>query len=177
LISSYLNKNEKSSSSARKRQEIPVCCAHRGGANLLNFHGGGIMENLKRSEVIFNFTQHISTPEQKAQGVEEFEEEVRGRFIPLLNFEELPSRQAVQNRAVALVDVLTDKFENLSAVHQIRVMVGGASFLMEPLCQELRRYGFIPVFAFSKRRSVEEIQPDGSVKKTSVFVHAGFIEV
>lgn len=54
-------------------------------------------------------------------------------------------------------------------------MVGGAPFFMAPLEAALRAVNIIPVYAFSKRESVEEKQPDGSVKKTQVFKHAGFV--
>ena len=34
-----------------------------------------------------------------------------------------------------------------------------------------------PLYAFSKREVVEEQLPDGSVRKTQVFKHLGFVEV
>jgi len=37
--------------------------------------------------------------------------------------------------------------------------------------------GFQPVYAFSKRQTIEQKLPDGSVKKVIVFKHEGFIEV
>lgn len=54
-------------------------------------------------------------------------------------------------------------------------MIGGAPFLMAPLEGALRTRGVIPLYAFSVRESVEEALPDGSVRKTQVFRHAGFV--
>ena len=54
-------------------------------------------------------------------------------------------------------------------------MIGGAPFLMGALESALLDYGITPVYAFSKRESVEEVQKDGSVKKINIFRHAGFI--
>lgn len=56
-------------------------------------------------------------------------------------------------------------------------MIGGAPFLMPVLDKALRNYGHRPIYAFSKRESVEKTNPDGTVVKTSVFKHAGFVEL
>lgn len=58
-----------------------------------------------------------------------------------------------------------------------RVMIGGAPYLMAPLERMLKKSGYRPVYSFSERRSVEETLPDGSVKKTAVFAHVGWVEV
>lgn len=46
---------------------------------------------------------------------------------------------------------------------------------MVPLAEALRKRGFEPLFAFSRRESVEETMPDGSVRKTTVFRHVSFV--
>lgn len=56
-------------------------------------------------------------------------------------------------------------------------MIGGPPFLMSTLESSLSVVGVTPCYAFSKRVSVDETQPDGSVKKTAVFKHEDFIMV
>ena len=54
-------------------------------------------------------------------------------------------------------------------------MIGGAPFLMAPLESKLIEFGLDPVYAFSRRESVETVQDDGSVRKTTVFNHIDFV--
>ncbi|MHB0929605.1 MAG: hypothetical protein ACYC3W_12015, partial [Candidatus Nanopelagicales bacterium] len=54
-------------------------------------------------------------------------------------------------------------------------MIGGAPFLMAPLEKALLSIGINPVFAFSERKSVEAHGADGTVTKTQVFKHVGFV--
>ena len=54
-------------------------------------------------------------------------------------------------------------------------MIGGAPFLMSPLESALLNNGIEPVYAFSTRESVEKKLPDGSVQKTNIFKHKGFV--
>ena len=46
---------------------------------------------------------------------------------------------------------------------------------MGPLAAALREQGLEPVFAFTERVSVDEPQTDGSVRKTAVFKHSGWV--
>jgi len=46
---------------------------------------------------------------------------------------------------------------------------------MGSLIAAIEGWGLDPVFAFSRRETREETLPDGSVRKTSVFRHAGFV--
>jgi hypothetical protein len=55
-------------------------------------------------------------------------------------------------------------------------MIGGAPFFMEPLSRALRDAGYKPIFAFSRRESVERTMPDGTVQKVAIFRHLGFVE-
>jgi hypothetical protein len=55
-------------------------------------------------------------------------------------------------------------------------MIGGAPYLMPALEQELRRVGIQPVYAFSKRISIDQPQPDGRIKKISNFKFEGLVE-
>lgn len=54
-------------------------------------------------------------------------------------------------------------------------MIGGAPYFMAPLETALEWRGIIPLYAFSKRECHEKRNPDGSVSKTMVFRHEGFV--
>ena len=127
---------------------------------------------------MINMTQHPPTPEQVQAGVldsPEFREEVSR----LLTVETLPSWEEISDRAKALANLAYDaregRFGGFGAA-STRVMIGGAPWMMAPLERALQAQGFTPFYAFSVRESVESTQPDGSVRKTAVFHHIGFIE-
>jgi hypothetical protein len=117
--------------------------------------------------MIVNLTQHPGTPEQ---GVTDLTGEAKERLVELLTFEEIPSRVDIIDRAYGIA--------TLGAVmpRADAAMIGGAPYLMAPLEAALRLWGIKPLYAFSLRESVEEIAADGTVKKTAVFKHKGFIE-
>lgn len=133
-----------------------------------------ITTRINPHDVVFNFTQHMATPDQLEAGIVNFPEFVRELFVPLLNFDDIPTMAEVSDRATALVEILNNEFQDFTG--HVKIMIGGAPFLMEPLSVELRSHGFIPVFAFSKRDSVETIE-NGVCKKSSVFKHAGLVEM
>jgi hypothetical protein len=47
---------------------------------------------------------------------------------------------------------------------------------MPHLVEQLDALGLQPVFSFTERRSVEKTMPDGTVTKTAVFEHIGWVE-
>ena len=116
---------------------------------------------------ILNMTQHNITSEQIEHGVvnllpAEWRAEV-------LTFTDLPQKGEVQQRAERIARLVAKTgFDT--------VMIGGAPFLMAPLVIALKRRGIKPVFAFSRRESVETMTDDGAVTKTQVFRHLGFVE-
>lgn len=57
----------------------------------------------------------------------------------------------------------------------VAAMISEPSWMVTPLTRLFREYAFEPVFSFPKEEIVEEIQLDGSVKKTSVIKHGGWI--
>ena len=119
--------------------------------------------------MIINFTQHAATDEQKAAGVVDLEGAAAAELRRLLTFDSLPTRAEIRERSLDLTD--------LAAVSGGgAVMIGGAPFLMGPLEKALKDAGLKVVYAFSRRESEDQHQPDGSVKKVAVFRHAGFIE-
>ena len=139
---------------------------------------------------ILNLTQHKTTAEQAGFVVDlddaktvylQGQDEVFGgdngadfltRYSTSLNdiltFDEIPSTEEMVKRA----EYLTNLAKELSFSY---VMIGGAPFFMEILANSLRARSITPVYAFSKRVSVDSIQQDGTVVKTSVFKHVGFV--
>jgi len=115
---------------------------------------------------ILNLTQHAATAEQLLAGVVEPHPAAKLTVKEVLTFEELPSAALILQRAETLAMYASD---------HTHVMIGGAPFFMGPLEQALRRRGVTPLYAFTRRETEEVHQPDGSVKKTAVFKHAGFV--
>ena len=125
--------------------------------------------------VILNLTQHKATHEQLAAGVVDLPEEFRITLCDLLTFTQPPSKQDIQGRAYAIADMV-DNFHPDDEIG-VQVLIGGAPWLMSHLEAELKNRGFVPLYSFSERVSVEVTQPDGSVKKVSTFKHVAFVEV
>jgi hypothetical protein len=115
---------------------------------------------------ILNLTQHPATPEQITDGVVEPEAAEKKLICKLLTFEAIPSQEEMRARAFALAK-MAEGFE--------AAMIGGAPFFMPALERALIRRDIEPLFAFSVRESVEEVQEDGSVVKRNVFRHLGFV--
>ena len=116
---------------------------------------------------IFNLTQHNPTPAQVAEGVQA---PLPGA-AELLTFTVLPSKGDILGRAAGLASLVAAQGSQGD-----KVMVGGAPYLMEALCSNLKELGFKPVFSFTERRSVEKTLPDGTVTKTAIFEHVGWVE-
>jgi len=131
--------------------------------------------------MILNLTQHVSTDEQKAQLVVE-PRMCKAKIQKLLTFEEIPTREEIEARAKELARIAASEAsfyagDTDNKIWITRVMIGGAPYLMGALEKALRECGFTPVYAFSKRESIDQPQPDGSVRKVAVFRHLGFVEV
>lgn len=112
-----------------------------------------------------NLTQHVAQQEQACiSRTPEFAEAVQ----KLLTFEELPLAKIISARAGALAQMA-------KTIGADEAMIGGAPYLMPALEIALLAVGVDPVYAFSKRVSIEEIQKDGSIIKRTVFKHLGFV--
>lgn len=116
---------------------------------------------------IINLTQHASTPEQVAAGVEDLPSEQREELSKLLTFDDIPNRKDLWKRAEQIVDYAKG-FEY--------AMIGGAPYLVAKIEYVSVKAEICPMYAFTKRVSIENVQPDGSVIKTSIFRHEGFVE-
>ena len=118
--------------------------------------------------MILNLTQHKSTPDQISAGVVDFPEHKRMVLVKLLTVNDLPTHAEVLRRCsdISLLAVWHGAFTS--------AMIGGAPAMMRPLEDALLAYNIQPLYAFSKRESVEIEQPDGSVIKENVFRHAGW---
>lgn len=119
--------------------------------------------------MIINLTQHAATADQIAAGVVDLQEFDHKTLVNALTFTQIPTVQEMKGRAetITLFCVLqgADK-----------AMIGGAPFLMPFLERSLAETGIKAYYAFSERVVEESAQPDGSVKKTAVFKHVGFVE-
>lgn len=121
--------------------------------------------------MILNLTQHPASPEQIAAGVVDLPTEIREAVIALLTVNVLPTRQEIEDRCADIAMLAATAFEN----HPVQAMIGGAPWMMACLESALLDQGIAPVYAFSVRESIEQSQPDGSVRKINVFRHAGFV--
>ncbi len=130
--------------------------------------------------MILNLTQHPATAEQLAAGVVDPKAGTKGRIVAALTFNSLPTQADVAAAAAELGDVAqiwADHFDGLGSNPdpEDKIMIGGAPYLMAALEARLHAHGLTPVYAFSQRESVEEIQADGSVRKVAIFRHSGFV--
>ncbi len=121
--------------------------------------------------MILNLTQHPASPEQVAAGVFDLPEGHREQLQRLLTFDELPEYEELLQRAAQIVDLVLGVYPNKS----LSAMIGGAPFFMPVLAYTLSDAGIKSFYAFSRRESVEETLADGTVRKTAVFRHLGFV--
>ncbi len=125
---------------------------------------------------ILNLTQHPATPEQQIAGVFDLTTAQRAVVSQWLTFETPPSRLDIQTRARLLAQAADNDSQAVGEIgHFDAAMIGGAPYLMGPLEEALWAVRITPLYAFSERESVETIAKDGSVTKTNVFRHKGFV--
>lgn len=122
--------------------------------------------------MIINLTQHAASAEQLEEGVTDMVGKDLESLKALLTFQELPSAAEIDRRAQEITRLAKDA---LFGQPERSAMIGGALWLMVPLSFYLKSAGIKPVFAFSKRESVERVI-DGKTIKTAVFKHVGFVE-
>ena len=128
--------------------------------------------------MIINLTQHQASAEQVAVGVADLPAEMRECLQAALTFDACPTAEEIRERAEIVAELAC--YNGLSgddgdSPMPDQAMIGGALWLMAPLAAALRVRGIDPVFAFSVRETEEQGQADGSVRKVTVFRHAGFV--
>lgn len=117
---------------------------------------------------IINLTQHKATDDQLAAGVVDLPETDREKLQGLLTFTSRPQQNLLAARAADIADIAV----RFNATH---AMIGGAPFLMSQLEAALKAKGIQPLYSFTQRVTEEQVQSDGTIKKTSVFKHEGFV--
>ena len=119
---------------------------------------------------MINLTQHSASSDQVLSGVVDLPEKEKSILVSLLTVDSLPTRQEIESRCHEIGKLAISY--NPSAT---RAMIGGAPWMMSSLESALSAVGITPVYAFSIRESVDQHQPDGSVRKIAVFRHVGFV--
>ena len=120
---------------------------------------------------IYNLTQHVGTNDQRKSGLVEPNPETKKTIQQILTFNNIKETniEKMRKRAVTLATICLLKGYK-------KALIGGAPFFMPVLAEILFEKGIHPVFAFSKRKSVEE-KKDGKVIKKSIFQFEGWIEL
>ena len=133
------------------------------------------------SIVIFNFTQHEFTKEQRdSHFCVNMGPEVNDWVKEQLTFSGEITQELLQNRAMDLANYAEyiamafceDVGSNLKDIH---ILIGGAPYFMPYLEKALISKGLTPIYSFSERVSEEVKQEDGTIKKVSSFKHKYFI--
>lgn len=138
--------------------------------------------------LIINLTQHEMTGDQYKYNDENL---VEIKFKPyngtsagspdyvkkLLNFNDMPNKKEIISRAIALAAYASGLLNQAkNADDKLYALIGGAPYLMGALEEALKEQGIQPLYAFSQRESVETRNADGTVVKTAIFKHKGYIE-
>ena len=152
---------------------------------------------------MINLTQHNATPEQEEQGLRNVDNQEHLRMlltIPegAIQSEESVLRGFVESKAMEIVStfVLPAKadqirrfvadgvlFHGVSSLlnayadaGRVDVLVGGAPLLVDALIRRCREVGAVPHYALYAMVSEDVQQPDGSLKRVSVYQHIRFIK-
>lgn len=122
---------------------------------------------------MLNLTQHALTAEQWRDGAVEPEADVKTQIQELITFDRsvMEHPEQIWNRAKALVSLIKREYPLVN-----QAVVGGALYFMPALVRELKEAGIQPYFSYTDRVSQETHNPDGSVTKTLVFKHLGWVE-
>lgn len=122
---------------------------------------------------MLNLTQHVITAEQLRDEAVEPDEEMKAEIQKLITFDRsvMEHPEQIEDRAKALAALIRREYPLLN-----QAMVGGALYFMPALVRELKAVGIQPYFSYTDRVSQETHNPDGSVTKTLVFKHLGWVE-
>lgn len=140
-----------------------------------------------QKRLFINLTQHTTTATQMADAqskgweVMDLPKEIQDEIKTLITFEDLPSQSEMVARAKRLADIAEsvkgrDANGLMNQQHIVYAMIGGAPFFQSLLESALGAKGnVVGCYAFSKRKVVEVTNEDGTVTKTAVFDHEGFV--
>jgi hypothetical protein len=117
---------------------------------------------------IINLTQHQATEDQIKAGVFNLEGNLLKRLLTFLTFEEIPNYAILAASAAEIAEIASN-------ANAKKAMIGGAPFFMGHLEKALKEAGIQPLYAFSKREVVESTSNEGTVVKTAIFRHVGFV--
>lgn len=124
--------------------------------------------------IYVNLTQHKPTEEQLSDGM--FTPPEHSRIKELLNVTYGTSDEDYQDNLDRQAKEILTIVEDMPVTWQVPVsyVVGGHPSLVSRLAELLTRHGYRVVVSFSDRVSVETMNDNGEVVKTSVFKHIGF---
>jgi len=154
---------------------------------------------------ILNLTQHQLTLEQEMEGAftdhnhaaikqaltftsmpnkdmieEKIHELLEYAHMGLLDYTQMKfemAREELLDCGFSEDDATDSGFKAIAkAEEEYGVMIGGATYLMAPLENLLKKAGIRVFYAYSERVGQEHVKPDGSVLKSFVFKHLGFYE-
>ena len=125
--------------------------------------------------MIINLTQHAATAAQIAAGVTDLSTTDKEMVSEMLTFNDLPAAGSIEAKANALADYAALVMVGVDIPHY--AMIGGAPYLMSALENALIARDINPLYAFSRRVSVESTDDAGVVTKTNVFEHAGWVSI
>ena len=115
---------------------------------------------------ILNLTQHRCTADQLADGIENVPSKYQDQLERLLTFPSDYTMTCLSLSAKAIARLAHD-------LRYDAAMIGGMPALMSHLERELIALDISVGYARSERVSVDQPQPDGSIRKVSQFRHVG----
>lgn len=118
---------------------------------------------------VINLTQHTPTPAQAGEVTFiTIPDEIRAQVIDLITFAPAEvNYETLRERSDTLAQIAANSGADVA-------MLGGAPFFQSFLENALLARGIGFCYALSERVARDEVQADGSVRKVSVFEHAGF---
>lgn len=117
-----------------------------------------------------NITKHELTKDQINDGAFELSKEDKYKLQNLLRFDEVPEVQEIKQRVNDIINIT--KSYDFDAL-----IIGGATYLIYHLVNEIKEQNLVPVVSFTKLQSVDKIGENGKVYKTQVFKHSKFINI
>ncbi len=111
---------------------------------------------------LLNCTNHTTTAKQTAMGIVDPSQEDMTLLHKAITYDTIPTAEEIKGTCKVLLD-LVKKYECDGA------LIGGALFLIGEEERTLFEHNYCTAYAFTKRISKEEVLPDGSVRKTSIF--------